>query len=99
MRIVITGASSGIGEALARHYASQGATLGLMARRPAAIGAFTGKSYQDDVTDARATAAAAESFTTHSGPADLVSANAGTSAARLTPARTGRARRTNSRRH
>ena len=35
IRVVITGASSGIGEALARHYASQGATLGLIARRPA----------------------------------------------------------------
>jgi short-subunit dehydrogenase len=32
-RVFITGASSGIGEALARHYAARGATLGLVARR------------------------------------------------------------------
>jgi short-subunit dehydrogenase len=47
-----------------------------VARRPAAIGRFTGKSYQVDVTDAGAIAAAAEDF----GPADLVIANAGASA-------------------
>ena len=32
-RVFITGASSGIGSALARHYAGQGAILGLVARR------------------------------------------------------------------
>jgi NAD(P)-dependent dehydrogenase (short-subunit alcohol dehydrogenase family) len=47
-----------------------------MARRPAAIGSFNGKSYQVDVTDARAMAAAAEDF----GLPDLVIANAGVSA-------------------
>jgi NAD(P)-dependent dehydrogenase (short-subunit alcohol dehydrogenase family) len=51
-----------------------------MARRPAAIGSFNGKSYQVDVTDARATAAAAESFQAHFGLPDLVIANAGVSA-------------------
>ena len=30
MRVFLTGASSGIGEALARHYAARGDTLGLV---------------------------------------------------------------------
>ena len=33
MRVFLTGASSGIGAALARHYAARGATLGLAVRR------------------------------------------------------------------
>jgi short-subunit dehydrogenase len=33
-RVFITGASSGLGAGLARHYAKPGATLGLVARRP-----------------------------------------------------------------
>ncbi len=33
MRVVVTGASSGLGAALARHYARRGATLALLARR------------------------------------------------------------------
>jgi NADP-dependent 3-hydroxy acid dehydrogenase YdfG len=33
MNVFITGASSGIGEALARFYATQGASVGLYARR------------------------------------------------------------------
>jgi len=33
MFVFITGASSGLGQALAKQYASQGATLGLIARR------------------------------------------------------------------
>jgi short-subunit dehydrogenase len=37
MNVFITGASSGIGAALARHYAAQGARLGLFARREAAL--------------------------------------------------------------
>ena len=66
MRVVITGASSGIGEALARHYAAQGATLGLISRR-----------HGVDVTDQAAMAAAAQDFIRRYGVPDLVIANAG----------------------
>ena len=37
MNVFVTGASSGIGEALARHYAARGATVGLFARRADAL--------------------------------------------------------------
>ena len=38
--VLITGASSGLGEALARHYAADGARLGLVARRAEALHAL-----------------------------------------------------------
>jgi short-subunit dehydrogenase len=66
VRVVITGASSGIGEALARHYAAQGATLGLISRR-----------HGVDVADEAAVAAAAQDFMRRHGVPDLVIANAG----------------------
>jgi short-subunit dehydrogenase len=72
MRVVITGASSGIGEALARHYRAQGAALGLISRRPPAAD-LAGKHYAVDVTDAAGLQQAAADF----GTADLVIANAG----------------------
>ena len=74
MRVVITGASSGIGEALARHYAAEGATLGLISRRPCSV---PGQHYGIDVTDEAALAAAAADFIRRFGPPDLVIANAG----------------------
>ncbi|MBU1236619.1 MAG: SDR family oxidoreductase [Gammaproteobacteria bacterium] len=42
MKIVITGASSGIGEALAKHYAARGATLALIARRKSELDRLAG---------------------------------------------------------
>lgn len=81
MRVVITGASSGIGEALARHYASSGAVLGLIARRPIDKSIFSGKAvaYEVDVTDSPALGAAAKDFVERFGAPDLVIANAGIS--------------------
>jgi len=79
VRVVITGASSGIGEALARHYAADGVVLGLISRRKVGTDALPGQivSYSLDVTDAPALAAAAQDFIRRFGAPDLVIANAG----------------------
>lgn len=93
MRIFITGASSGIGLALARHYALQGATLGLAARNLEALETLAislpGRHhvYPLDVTDAEALAAAAADFMAHGGAPDIVIANAGISIGTLTAER------------
>lgn len=98
LRFFITGASSGIGEALARHYAALNvavpqqvqATLGLAARRQrrlfelAAELPGTHATYALDVTDAAALAIAAEKFTARFGCPDVVIANAGVSVGTLT---------------
>jgi short-subunit dehydrogenase len=77
VRVVITGASSGIGEALARYYAARGAVLGLISRRPVPVS--SGASYPVDVTDESALAGAARDFIQRFGVPDLVIANAGIS--------------------
>jgi short-subunit dehydrogenase len=90
LRVVITGASSGIGAALARRYASRGATLALMARRGdelqrlAATLQCESHLYPLDVTDAAALAAAGEDFMARAGVPDRVIANAGISVGTLT---------------
>ncbi len=86
MRVVVTGASSGIGEALARHYAGPHSALGLVARRKEALAALAAglpgrcAIYPLDVCDAQALELAAQDFTQRFGAPDLVIANAGVSA-------------------
>ena len=91
MNVFITGASSGIGEALVRHYAARGATVGLFARRADALdrvvrdvrgGALA--RYAGDVRDAAALRSAAAAFMRDHGVPDLVIANAGVSRGTLT---------------
>ena len=88
--IFITGASSGLGAELARHYAAEGAVLGLAGRRTAAledlVAGLRGKChiYPLDVTDAPALSAAASDFIKRAGVPDLVIANAGISVGTLT---------------
>jgi short-subunit dehydrogenase len=90
VRVFLTGASSGIGAALARHYGARGATLGLLARREAALGEVGRASgarfeaYACDVRDVAAVAAAARDFIARHGVPDLVVANAGISHGTLT---------------
>ncbi len=85
MRVFITGASSGIGESLARHYATADSVVGLAARRQDLLenlakrlpgGAAT---YALDVTDTAALQAAATDFIARFGLPDIVIANAGIS--------------------
>jgi NAD(P)-dependent dehydrogenase (short-subunit alcohol dehydrogenase family) len=91
-RVFITGASSGIGAALAQQYAAQGAVLGLVARRASVLAALCAQLpnahlhhiYALDVTDSDALAAAAASFIAAEGGADIVIANAGISQGTLT---------------
>ncbi|HQR10031.1 MAG TPA: SDR family oxidoreductase [Casimicrobiaceae bacterium] len=91
MKVFITGASSGLGAALARHYADTGATLGLFARREAELGRVaaalapaTVASYCGDVRDADALRRAASDFLARFGAPDVVIANAGISRGTLT---------------
>ena len=89
-KVFITGASSGIGEALAVWYAAQGATLGLAARRSEFLDGLNARlggghaCYPLDVTDAPALHAAAVNFIERFGAPDIVIANAGVSAGTLT---------------
>src|SRR6185369_9037116 len=89
-RVVITGASSGIGAALARQYAAGTVTLGLIARREAALQELAAQLsvplqiFPLDVRDGASMRAAANAFLTHHGCPDIVIANAGVSTGTLT---------------
>jgi NAD(P)-dependent dehydrogenase (short-subunit alcohol dehydrogenase family) len=90
LKVFITGASSGIGEALAVYYAEKGATLGLVARRSEFLEALNHRlggrhgCYALDVSDAPALHAAAGEFLDKFGVPDIIIANAGVSAGTLT---------------
>ncbi|HEX8010082.1 MAG TPA: SDR family oxidoreductase [Casimicrobiaceae bacterium] len=91
MKIFLTGASSGIGAALAREYARAGAQLGLFARRGDVLSEFaaslvpaTPAVYPGDVRDETALSAAAVDFMRRYGVPDVVIANAGISRGTLT---------------
>ena len=84
--IFLTGASSGIGEALAIAMAERGAVLGLLARREDLLIELGGKCenrggkaryFAVDVTDAEAVAHAAEKLREEFGGIDVLIANAG----------------------
>jgi len=87
-RVFITGASSGLGAALARHYGAQGAQLGLLGRKPDALAAVAegldAHTYLADVRDAAAMQAAASAFLDACGAPDIVVAAAGISVGTLT---------------
>ena len=88
-KIFITGASSGIGEALAVYYAAQGARLGLAGRRLEVLEALNARlggghaCYALDVADAPGLQAAAGDFMQRCGVPDIVIASAGVSAGTL----------------
>ncbi|MFZ6864620.1 SDR family oxidoreductase [Undibacterium sp. Ji67W] len=90
--VFITGASSGIGAALAKAYAQQGATLGLLARRKENLEQLRASLpnperhhiYAVDVTNHAAVATAAEDFLQQCGQVHIVIANAGISVGTLT---------------
>lgn len=90
LKVFITGASSGIGEALAVYYAAQGATLGLAARRGDRLDQLNQRlgghhaCYALDVSDAPAVHAAATDFVGRFGAPDIIIASAGVSAGTLT---------------
>ena len=91
MRVFLTGASSGLGESLARWYARQGATLGLFARREGELARLatslapaTVAIYPGDVREAADLARAGADFIARFGCPDVVIANAGVSRGTLT---------------
>lgn len=84
--VFLTGASSGIGEALARELSMRGAVLGLVARRRENLMRLAKSCeekgavvfvYACDVTDARALQDAANAFRREFGRIDILIANAG----------------------
>lgn len=91
MNVFITGASSGIGAALASHYAVHGASVGAFARRASELDRLVSRCaagrivpYVGDVRDSGVLAHAAADFIGRFGAPDIVVANAGISQGTLT---------------
>jgi short-subunit dehydrogenase len=93
LKVFLTGASTGIGEAFARHYAAHGAQLGLVARSADKLNALAASLaspsppptvYAVDVRDRDGMANAAKNFIERFGLPDIVIANAGVSKGTLT---------------
>lgn len=90
MRVVISGASSGIGLALTRHYLERGASVAAFARRGELLQTLATEfpdqvfCYTLDVRDAPAIQQAAQDFIKKVGAPDIVIANAGVSVGTLT---------------
>lgn len=88
--VVITGASSGLGAALARHYAGNNIHVGMIARRGAELEQltqeFSGRCATQvaDVRDSNAMRQAASALIVRHGLPDIVIANAGISIGTLT---------------
>lgn len=88
--LVITGASSGLGLALVRHYLERGAVVAALARRGELLQPLSAEfpnqvyCYPLDVRDAVAVQHAANDFMTRVGCPDVVIANAGVSVGTLT---------------
>ena len=89
LKVIISGASSGLGMALAKHYATLGATLGLIARNKESLEALAKELpsaffYDVDVRNAQSMQSAARDFIQRYGCPDIVIANAGISRGTLT---------------
>lgn len=88
--VLVTGASDGLGAALARHFAGRGIPVALVARRAAALEKLALEypglcsAYAADVRDAAAMRAAAAAAAAQHGLPEVVIANAGISVGTLT---------------
>jgi hypothetical protein len=90
LKVMLTGASSGLGLALAHHYLERGAIVAAFARRGELLQELAAKfpdkvyCYALDIRDAPAIQHAANDFITRVGYPDIVIANAGVSVGTLT---------------